>query len=145
MPRPVKYRKIENLPEYTYFRPAGKKRCHTEEITIKIEEFEAMRLKDIEELNQEECAEKMNVSRQTFQNIIDSARKKVATALLEGKAIHISGGNYTRRICKFRCWNCGELYEAKFEEDEKRCPHCSSADVKCEDKGDFCIKNCKDC
>lgn len=141
--RPTKYRKVENLPQYTYFIPAGRKKCEVEEITLKIEELEAMRLKDIEELNQEECAEKMQVSRQTFQNIIDSARKKTASALLEGKAINISGGNYTRNVCGFKCISCGNTYEIKYEEDRKICPQCGSCQVMCSKKGNFCNKICK--
>jgi predicted DNA-binding protein (UPF0251 family) len=68
MPRPVKCRRVEFFPENTYFMPLGKRKCEVEEITLKIEELEAMRLKDIEGLSQEECAERMQVSRQTFQN-----------------------------------------------------------------------------
>ena len=83
MPRPTKFRKVEFFPDSTYFVPWGKPKCEIEEIVLKLEELEAMRLKDIEELNQEECAERMQISRQTFQNIIDSARKKTAMALTE--------------------------------------------------------------
>ena len=68
----------------------------------KLEELEAMRLKDIEKFNQKECAEKMKVSRQTFQNIIDSAREKVAMALTQDKAMEIDGGNYRAKFCKFK-------------------------------------------
>lgn len=142
MPRPIKYRKVESLPKYTYFMPVGIKKCELHEISIKVEELEAMRLKDIEELKQEECAERMHVSRQTFQNIIDSARKKVALALTEGKAINISGGNYTRNLCSFKCAACGKVYEIKYEEDKNACPACGSSDVMCSKKGDFCHKVC---
>lgn len=142
MPRPIKYRRVENLPEYTYFIPAGRRKCEIEDIIIKVEELEAMRLKDIEDLNQEECAEKMHVSRQTFQNIIDRARKKIATAIIEGKAINISGGNYTRNVCQFRCIACGNIYEIKYEEDRRVCPECGSSHVMCSKKSSFCQKNC---
>ena len=143
MPRPVKYRRVENLPQYTYFVPAGRRKCEIEDIIIKVEELEAMRLKDIEELNQEECAERMRVSRQTFQNIIDSARKKIATAIIEGKAINISGGNYTKNVCQFKCVTCGKIYEIKYEEDRSICPVCGSKHVMCSKKSSFCKKMCK--
>jgi predicted DNA-binding protein (UPF0251 family) len=91
MPRPIKCRRVEFFPEDTYFVPLGKPKCEIQEIVLKVEELEAMRLKDILCFNQEECAEKMQISRQTFQNIIDEARKKVAIALSEGKAINING------------------------------------------------------
>ncbi|WP_010233453.1 DUF134 domain-containing protein [Clostridium arbusti] len=142
MPRPVKYRKIENLPQYTYFVPMGRKKCEIEDITIKVEELEAIRLKDIEDLNQEECAKKMHISRQTFQNIIDNARKKIATAIIEGKAINISGGNYTMNICQFKCLVCNNIYEIKYEEDRNTCPICGSKRVICSKKSSFCNKVC---
>jgi predicted DNA-binding protein (UPF0251 family) len=142
MARPVKCRRIENLPEFTYFVPAGRRKCETEEILIKVEEFEAMRLKDVEDLNQEECAQRMEVSRQTFQNIIDSARKKIAIALIEGKAINISGGNYSRNICQFKCIACGNVYEIKYEEDRSICPTCGSKEVTCNKRSSCCHGPC---
>jgi len=142
MARPVKNRRVENLPKYTYFIPAGRRKCEIEEMFIKVEEFEAMRLKDVEDLNQEECAGRMLVSRQTFQNIIDSARKKIAIALIEGNAINISGGNYTRNVCKFKCMSCDNTYEIKYEEDRKICPACGSQEVTCNKRSNFCQRSC---
>lgn len=143
MPRPTKFRRVEFFPEDTYFVPWGKHKCQMGEVVLKLEELEAMRLKDIENLNQEECAERMQVSRQTFQNIIDSARKKVAIALTEGNAIKISGGNYTTNLCKFRCFDCGNIYDINFEQDRHICPTCGSEKVVCSKKGDFCTKWCR--
>ncbi|QGU94571.1 DUF134 domain-containing protein [Clostridium bovifaecis] len=143
MPRPTKIRRVEFFPEDTYFVPWRKPKCDIEEVLLKVEELEAMRLKDIEELNQEECAEKMQVSRQTFQNIIDSARKKIAIALTEGKAIRISGGHYTTSFCKFKCLDCGTVYEINYEQDRFVCPACSSNKVMCGKKAEFCKNWCK--
>lgn len=144
MARPKKFRTVEFFPENTYFVPWGKRKCEIEEITLKVEELEAMRLKDIEELNQEECAKRMQVSRQTFQNIIDVARKKVALSLTEGKAIRISGGHYTTKLCKFKCMDCGEVYEIKYEQDRNICPICGSSKVVCSRRGEFCTKWCNE-
>lgn len=143
MSRPVKWRMVEHIPENTYFIPVGKPKCEIEEVNLKIEELEAMRLKDIEGLTQEECADKMHVSRQTFQNIIDEARKKVAIALNGGYAININGGNYTRNICKMRCLSCNQLYEVNYEEDIKRCPKCGSNKVECKNGNNFCKRCCR--
>ncbi|MFA9397201.1 MAG: DUF134 domain-containing protein [Clostridiaceae bacterium] len=143
MPRPIKWRRVEFLPENTYFIPINKPKCELEEIVLKIEELEAMRLKDIEGLNQEECAEKMHVSRQTFQNVIDIARNKVATALIEGKAININGGNYTRNICEFKCLDCGENFTIKYEDEKRICPKCGSCEIICAKKNNFCRKGCR--
>ncbi len=144
MPRPIKFRRVEFFPEDTYFIPWGKPKCEIEEIVLKVEELEAMRLKDIEELNQEECGEKMQVSRQTFQNIIDSARKKIAIALTEGKAIRISGGNYRSTFCKFKCSNCENTYEINYEQDKHICPDCGSPNVLCGKRAKFCKKWCEE-
>ncbi|MGH4052650.1 MAG: DUF134 domain-containing protein [Clostridium sp.] len=143
MSRPIKFRRVEFFPEDTYFVPWGKPKCKIQEIVLKVEELEAMRLKDIEELNQEECGEKMQVSRQTFQNIIDSARKKIAIALTEGKAIRISGGNYRTGLCKFKCFNCANIYDINYEQDKNICPKCGSEKITCAKKADFCKKWCK--
>lgn len=144
MPRPTKYRHVEFFPKDTYFSPLNKPKCEIEEIILKVEELEAMRLKDIERLNQEECAEKMKVSRQTFQNIIDYARNKVAIALTDGRAIRISGGHYTTAHCNFKCKECGTIYTVPFESEIKKCPECGSQEVVCKRKAEFCKKWCKD-
>ena len=138
MARPIKCRRVEFFPENTYFMPFGKRKCEVEEITLKIEELEAMRLKDIEGLNQEECAERMQISRQTFQNIIDSARKKVTIALTEGNAIHISGGNYTLGSCQLKCLSCGKVYELNHEQDKHTCPYCGSKEIVCGKRNRLC-------
>jgi len=143
MARPTKFRRVEFFPEDTYFVPWGKPKCEIEEIALKVEELEAMRLKDIENLTQEECAKKMHISRQTFQNIIDSARGKVAIALAEGKAIRIKGGYYTTKHCKFRCLDCSSTYQVNYERDKYNCPLCGSPRVMCSKKSGFCRKWCK--
>ena len=143
MARPTKFRRVEFFPENNYFVPWGKPKCEIEEIVLKVEELEAMRLKDIEDFNQEQCAEKMQVSRQTFQNIIDSARKKMATALTEGKAIRINGGHYTTKLCNFKCLECETNYEIKYDQDRSSCPNCGSEKVMCSKKAQFCKKWCK--
>jgi len=141
MPRPKKWRKVESEPSHDLFKPAGVPKSKLETINLKIEELEAMRLKDIEALSQAECAEKMAISRQTFQLIIDSARKKVAQALLEGKSIHITGGNYTYNICKYECLECHEIFELNYEGDGS-CPKCGSSQVKCFKTEAFCRMKC---
>lgn len=142
MARPTKVRTVDFFPECTHFIPVGKPRCEIEDINLKVEELEAMRLKDIEELSQEECAVKMNVSRQTFQNIIDSARKKVTLALTKGQSIKIDGGNYRAKFCKFKCYDCGNIYEINYEQDKEKCPACGSNRVACSKKAHICSKWC---
>ncbi len=94
MPRPPKCRRVAFLPEATYFKPAGIPLRLLDEIRLSVEEAEAIRLKDLDGLEQEQGAEKMNISRPTFQRVLASARQKIAEALLNGKAIKIEGGNF---------------------------------------------------
>ncbi len=90
MPRPTRCRRIEKLPEYRSFSPDDK--ADAESVSMTIDEYEALRLLDCEGLTQEMCAMKMNISRTTVTAIYDSARKKIADALVNGKRILITGG-----------------------------------------------------
>jgi predicted DNA-binding protein (UPF0251 family)/predicted Fe-Mo cluster-binding NifX family protein len=103
MSRPFKCRRVAFVPDVTYFKPAGIPLRDLAEIQLTVEELEALRLKDLEGLEQEQGAEKMNVSRQTFQRVLAAARQKVADALLNGKAISIGGGNFevSTRRCQY--------------------------------------------
>lgn len=142
MSRPVKWRKVEYIPQNIFFAPCPKRSCQKwDEINLKVEELEAMRLKDVEGLLQEECAERMQISRQTFQNIIDEARKKVTLALIENKAISVGGGTYTKNVCNLTCLACGENTPIPFEQPEKVCKHCGSHDLVCNKKMG-CRVNC---
>jgi predicted DNA-binding protein (UPF0251 family) len=94
MSRPLKCRRVAYVPGITYFKPAGVPLRALEEMQLSVEEAEAIRLKDLEGLEQEQGAEKMNISRPTFQRVLASARQKIADALLNGKAIRIEGGNF---------------------------------------------------
>ena len=67
-----------------------------EEVNLTLDELEAIRLADLTELYQEDAAKKMNISRQTFGNIINSAHKKIADVLLNAKALKIEGGTVER-------------------------------------------------
>ena len=77
-------------------------------ITMAVEEYETIRLIDLEGLTQEECAEKMQVARTTVQNIYNSARRKVAESLVNGNAIQIEGGDYKLYSEKERMHCCGK-------------------------------------
>ena len=92
MPRPMKYRLLNGKPMATIFKPAGIPQCELAEVILTLDEFEALRLADFEGKYQEEAAKRMGVSRQTFGNILESARRKVADTLVNGKALRIEGG-----------------------------------------------------
>ena len=89
MPRPRGFRRIGSRPDTTYFKPAGIRIVDLEESVLTIDEFEAIRLKDLQGMTQEEAAKKMNISQPTFHRIVNEARKKIADAIVHGKAIRI--------------------------------------------------------
>lgn len=92
MPRPFCPRWIGHVPGATYFKPAGVPLRMLEEVTLTLDELEALRLADLEGLYQEQAAERMKISRPTFARVIESARRKVADALTRGKALRLEGG-----------------------------------------------------
>ena len=93
MPRPKQDRKISNPPLMQGFKPYGIPRHLLSSVSLLFDEYEAIRLLDYEGMNQDEAAEKMNVSRPTMTRIYEKARKTIAQALVEGKMITIEGGN----------------------------------------------------
>ena len=126
------WRKVSSIPLITYFKPAGIRMAELEEVRLLVEEAEAIRLKDLEGLEQEECAQKMNISRSTFSRLLDSARQKIADALLNGKAIRIEGGNFEMAVRRFRCLE-GHEWEVPFEtmisEPPELCPKCDTPSI----------------
>ena len=132
MARPFKCRRVGFMPGITYFKPAGVPLRVLEEVRLTIEEAEAIRLKDLEGMEQEQGAEKMNVSRPTFQRVLVSARRKMADALLNGKAIRIEGGNFEMSPLRLRCVN-GHEWEVPVktpaEEIPQVCPTCKTAEI----------------
>jgi len=96
-----------------------------DEVVLGIDEFEALRLADLEGLYQEDAARQMGVSRQTFGRIVGSARRKVADALVSGKALRIDGDEFRLpEWCRLRCRNCGTPMPRPEGPAAGTCPHC---------------------
>ena len=95
MPRPCCQRRVGFVPGVTYFKPAGIPLTELEEVIVTLDELEALRLADLHGLYQEQAAEQMKISRPTFARIVEAARKKVAEALIHGKALRLEGGPIT--------------------------------------------------
>lgn len=100
MARPIKCRRISSTPAARYFKPIGIPLRDLEEIVLGLDELEAIRLADLDGLYQVEAAEKMGVSRQTIGNILNSAHRKLADALLNGKALRIGPADETVEDCQ---------------------------------------------
>ena len=94
MPRPRRLRRVGFFPGTTYFKPSGVRLTELEDVVLTVDEFEAVRLKDFLQMDQEKSAKKMNISQPTFHRLVLCARKKMADALVNGKAIKIEGGMY---------------------------------------------------
>lgn len=92
MPRPCCLRHIGFKPSAGLFKPAGVPACSLEQVTLSLDEVEALRLADLNGLYQEQAAEQMKISRPTFSRIVEEARRKVADALIHGKALRLEGG-----------------------------------------------------
>ncbi len=134
--RPVTCRSVYELPKITCFMPEGVALDGMQGIVLTVDELEAIRLADKEGLYHADAAVKMNVSRPTFGRILESARKKVAEALVDGKKICIHGG-VIRSLCGTLatdrpdicvCPECtAELPHKKGEPcRESACPHCGA-------------------
>ncbi len=89
MPRPRLCRKIEFNPNITYFKPQGVPMRELEIVELTAEEIEAYRLRHINDMEQQEAADKMHTSQSTYQRILYSAYKNIADALINGKTIKI--------------------------------------------------------
>ena len=133
MGRQPLWRRVDFIPQITYFKPAGVPLAHLQEIRLSVEEAEAIRLKDLEGLEQEECAQRMHISRPTFHRVLESARKKVAESLISGKAIRIDGGKFEMATSRFRCDDFGHEWDVPFEtmttNPPSACPECDSLNI----------------
>ena len=92
MARPFKCRKVTSEPRAYYFKPRAVPLCELEEIILQLDEFQALKHSELDKKKQEKAASAMKVSRQTFGNILASARRKLADAVVNGKALKIEGG-----------------------------------------------------
>ena len=97
----MRCRRVFSEPSVSFFKPAGAPLRGLPEIILTVDELETIRLKDHEGLDQTKSAESMNISQPTFQRIYNSARKKIADVIVNGKAIRIEGGNYRVEKCAF--------------------------------------------
>jgi len=118
-------RKVGCPPQVKWFKPCGIPRDQLEEICLTLDEYEAVRLADLEGMYQEQAAEQMQVSRPTFGNIISAAHKKIADVLVNGKALRIEGGTVELTgVCA--CPACGHRWRCA-DSPARTCPKCGTA------------------
>jgi predicted DNA-binding protein (UPF0251 family) len=131
MARPFKSRKICFPPECTVFKPAGIPTIELDETILTVDEFESLRLADLEGLYQEDAAREMGISRQTFGNILKAAHRKIAEAIVRGRAVKIEGGTVLmegKRI--FTCRSCQHEWDIAYGTGRPvNCPKCDSKNI----------------
>jgi uncharacterized protein len=126
MPRPKKNKMVSSPPLYSGFKPVRVRRDMLQDISLEIDEYEAIRLSDYEGLGHAEAAEEMEISRSTFSRLIEKARRKVATFLIEGRMLHIEGGNIHFRDNVLKCQSCGHIFNIDIGTRLSKCPECGS-------------------
>ncbi len=131
MPRPCCRRMIGRMPGCRLFKPAGESVSKLDEVVLSLDELEALRLADHEGLYHESAAARMNVSRQTFGRIIESARRKVASALIEARALRIEGGTVEMNgLRTFTCPGCNHSWSVPHGTGRpSACPSCGGANI----------------
>ena len=137
MARPQNCRKINFMPDCTFFKPRGIPMTSLEVIVLTLDELEAVRLADLDGLYQEKAAEGMKISRQTFGRILDSAHKKIGEALVMGKALQIEGGEIKMAAKRtFTCTDCGHSWDLAYGTGRPQtCRKCSSRNIHRTDSG----------
>lgn len=128
MARPKNCREIGDSPGAYYYKPKGVPYSSLEEVVVTLDEFEALRLADHEGLYQQDAAERMGISRQTFGRIVDSAHRKIAEALVNGRALRIEGGDVRQRSSiSAMCASCNRSFSYEKNGEEKvLCPRCGT-------------------
>ena len=131
MPRPRCWRRVAGEPACKIFKPAGITASLLEEVVLSIDEFEAIRLADLDGLYHEQAAERMNISRQTFGRIIEAARGKVAKALVGGPTLRIEGGEIEMAEQRaFWCQRCQHTWSVPFGTGgPDGCPACKGKSI----------------
>ena len=131
MAKPKKNRVVLKPPSVLFYKPQGVPLAQLRRVVLEVDEYEAIRLVDKEGLQQNEAAERMDISRATCARILESAHRKIGEALTGGMAIEIAGGSFTFTNNRYRCADCGMLWELPADEPTPdqglACPACKSS------------------
>ena len=132
MARPSKDRIVGFNPDTVYFKPRGIPLRNLEEVVLGVDECEAVRLADLLGLSHEDAGREMGISRATFGRIVQQARKTIADALINGRAIRIEGGNYryVNEDSTFVCGVCRHHWKVPYKTDiPGYCPECQRENI----------------
>jgi len=130
MSRRKRLRRILAPPGFKGYRPYGHIRGKMDHIELLYEEYEAIKLADYDHMNHQEASVLMGVSRPTFARIYESARRKIAMALVETREIRSASGNAWMDESWFLCEDCQSRFTMPSTIQAQRCPLCKSANIK---------------
>lgn len=125
MARPKRPRRVAGGPDVTYFKPRGVPMSALSEVLLELDEYESLRLADLEGMYQQDAAVVMGVSRQTFARMLGTARRKVADALVHGRALRIEGLD-PARLPGYRCPECRQVWIHTAGKGRPGCPSCGA-------------------
>jgi predicted DNA-binding protein (UPF0251 family) len=128
MPRKKRNRRIQVPPVIKGMSVSGVRGRKSNEVILCLEEYEAIRLLDYQNLTQEEAAVFMDVSRPTLTRIYEEARNKVATAFVEGRDLIFKGGDFYFEKNWYKCNSCQASF-SDFSENVSNCPVCNSKEI----------------
>lgn len=129
MPRPKKCRRMHGSPVARAFVPDHEFQAHTHSIELLMEEYEAIRLSDYTGMSHQQAAEQMNVSRPTLTRILQSARKKIASAIIDGYPIVIAGGTYQMNKKWYYCDDCRSYFPDDTDRVLDACNKCNGKNI----------------
>ncbi len=129
MARHKKNRIVHQPPLYSEFKPAGVAARYLDKTELTLDEYEALRLADLQAMSQEEAATEMGISRPTFTRLIESARKKMVEFIVKGKKLVIVGGNVHFKKNIFKCFDCEQMFVCDMSDTVNICPSCNSENV----------------
>ena len=130
MPRQKSKKQITNLPNFIGYKPEGIHHAKKGSIDLLYEEFHAIDLVDYRNMNFEQAAQAMKISKSSFARLIQCARNKVATAFVECKAIQAAPGNAYSDYKWLRCEDCYKVIKLEKSEQIAECPSCNSSKLK---------------
>lgn len=126
MSRPENDRIVHQPPIYSNFKPLGIPGRTLKQISVSLDEFEAIRLADHIGLSHEEASNEMEISRPTFSRLIERARKKIAEFIVSGKMLTIGGGKIHFKNNIIQCLDCGHMFKTSIDMSLSECPECKS-------------------
>ncbi len=129
MPRRKRLRKVVSPPGFRGYKPYGNRNGNMPHVDLLYEEYEAIKLADYDLMNHQEACKLMGVSRATFARVYESARRKIAKALVETREIRSVFGNARLDDSWYECGKCSARFSMPVNVKSQQCPLCKNAEI----------------